>query len=70
MWLALFVTAPEKGVARLAREIWEDERFMGDVSLLEENALSPIHQDITGEDYPVLDEEFMEFVVPSLEDIT
>lgn len=70
LWFVLFMTAPEKGVATLAREMWEDERFMGDVTLLEENALSPIHQNITGEFYPVLDEEFMEFVVPSVEDIT
>lgn len=33
-------------------------------------AFSPLHLDITGEAHLVLDEEFMEFVVPFLEDTT
>ena len=69
LWFALFMTAPEKGVTTVARKMWEDQQLMADVSFFEENALSPIHLDITGESYPVLDEEFMEFVVPLLGDI-
>ncbi len=70
IWFALLLTAPEKGVPRLAREVREDERLMAEVRVLEEYALSPLHLEITGTSYWVLDEEFMDFVVPSLEDIT
>ena len=70
LWFALLMTTPENRVAPLAREIWEDERLMADVRMHEANALSPVHLDITGDSYLVLDEEFMEFVVPAIEDIT
>jgi hypothetical protein len=64
----LFIPSPDTVVTRLNQEMLEDERFMAEISLLEENALPSLFEDISQEGHSVFDEEFMEFVVPSTED--
>jgi hypothetical protein len=64
---ALFRTIPVSTVDIKAKETWEAEQFMAEASMLEENALSPIYQDICGESVSSLDEEFMGFLVPTIE---
>ncbi len=60
-------TRPEERLAAITQEMQEDERLMTEVSLLSENALPGLWLDISGESDPGLDEEFIEFVVPSAE---
>lgn len=67
-WSNIFVTTPDIGITRLSQEMLEDERFMAEISLLEENALPPLYREISQEDNSVFDEEFMQFIVPSVED--
>ena len=64
----LFIPSPDRVATRLNQEMLEDERFMAEISLLEENALPSLFGDISQEGSSVFDEEFMEFVVPSFED--
>jgi hypothetical protein len=64
---ALFRPAPVSVEDMKTTETWEAEQFMTEVSMLVENALPPIYQDICGESVSSLDEEFMEFLVPTIE---
>jgi hypothetical protein len=64
----IFVPSSDTLITRLNQEMLEDERFMAEISLLEENALPSLFEDISQEGNSVFDEEFMEFVVPSVED--
>ena len=50
------------------QEMLEDEEFMTEVSMLAENALPQEYLDITGETGEEMDEEFMEFMTPMIED--
>jgi hypothetical protein len=64
----IFIPSTDTVITRLNQEILEDERLMAEISLLEENALPSLFEDISQEGNSVFDEEFMEFVVPSVED--
>lgn len=63
----LYDTSPNDRVAGLTQEMWEDERLMTEISLIEENALSPLYVDISEEQNLLFDEDFMQFVVPIIE---
>jgi hypothetical protein len=67
-WFIMFRTESEESVAVLIHEMWEDEKLMTEIRVLEENPLSYVYHEISGGSYPVFDEGFMEFVVPSVED--
>ena len=54
--------------AELAREMQEAEQLMAEVNMLVENALPPAYINISGEAAPQLDDEFMQFLIPSIED--
>ncbi|NIQ37877.1 MAG: hypothetical protein GTN81_04715 [Proteobacteria bacterium] len=69
-WFIVFRTESEESTAVLIREMWEDEKLMTEIRALEENPLSYVYREISGGSYPVLDDGFMEFVVPSVEDDT
>ena len=66
-WSALFRTTSEDSGDMLAREMWEADRVMTEVSMLVENALPPVYLDICGKSYPDYDEEFMQFLIPPIE---
>jgi hypothetical protein len=52
----------------LDREMQEAEQFMTEIDLLVENALPPVYSDISVESNTGLDEEFIEFMVPSIDE--
>ena len=52
----------------LGREMQETEQFMTEIDLLVENALPAVYSDISAESNTGLDEEFIEFMVPSIEE--
>jgi hypothetical protein len=60
-------TTREERMAVLTQEMWEDERLMTEIKELSENALPAFGSSISGEGYSSLDEEFLDFVVPSTE---
>ena len=52
----------------LAVETQEAEEFMTEIAMLVDNPLPAVYEDISAESMTGVDEEFMEFVVPSTED--
>jgi len=52
----------------LAREMQETEQFMTEIDLLVENALPPVYSDISVESDTGLDEEFIQFMLPPIEE--
>lgn len=68
IWLSIPKTIIIEDTFDIMTEIsWEDDDFMTEISALAENALPQVYLDITGESYSSLDDEFIEFVVPSAE---
>ncbi len=65
-WTAPFKITPEGGVEITAREMQEAESLMTEISILAENALPTVYLDIIGESYTGFDEEFMQFIIPSI----
>jgi len=61
-------TTREARLATLTQELWEDDLLMTEIRELSENALPLFCSDISGESYTGLDEEFVDFVVPSTEE--
>ena len=57
---------PEIAMKMAANEMLEAESFMDDISTLTENALPEVYLDITGESYTGFGEDFMQFVVPNI----
>lgn len=51
-------------------ELWEDEKLMSEISNLSENALPQFYMDITGEPDTETEDDFMEFIVPTNNDIS
>ena len=66
-WSPLLRTTHETGTGTLIQEFWESDRLMTDVGMLVENALPLVFLDIIGEPDSEFDEEFMQFVVPPIE---
>ena len=66
-WSAPFRTTPEDSGDMLAQEMRDDVRIMTEISMLVENALPPAYQDICGISDPDFGEEFIQFIVPSIE---
>ena len=67
-WTTPVTTSLEDSQARLTRETLQDEQFLSEISWLEEHAISLIYFDISGESMPGISEEFMEFVIPAIQD--
>ena len=70
-WLGNLGITPENGLEMAAYENLEAERLMIEVNMLTENALPAVYMEITGEShveesYTDFDEEFMQFVIPSI----
>ncbi|MBW2173887.1 MAG: hypothetical protein JRF64_04460 [Deltaproteobacteria bacterium] len=64
----MFRDTPGDNGDMLAREMQETEQFMAEVSMLVENALPPVYLDISAESSADFDDEFIQFVVPSVEE--
>ncbi len=69
-WSAPFRTTPEDSGDMLALEMREADRVMTEISMLVENALPAVYLDICGKSDPGLDEEFMQFIAPSIKNET
>jgi hypothetical protein len=48
------------------QEIWEADELLTEISRLSENSLPVVYMDISGESYLGLEEEFIDFVAPSI----
>ncbi|MCD6571565.1 MAG: hypothetical protein J7L53_12770 [Deltaproteobacteria bacterium] len=66
-WSLFFKITPEDRLARLTQEMWEDERLMTEISMLEEDPLPQLFLDVSAESFSEIDEEFIEFIVPIIE---
>ncbi|MEA3435578.1 MAG: hypothetical protein U9R43_03875 [Thermodesulfobacteriota bacterium] len=51
----------------MAQVTWEDDAFMTEIGILTENAMPQVYLDIIGECYVGIDDEFIQFVIPSIE---
>ncbi len=58
----------EHGTQNLTAEMVEAERLMTEVNTLVDNALPPFYLEISGEKNADYDEEFYQFLIPTLED--
>jgi len=69
IWLSVPKTVAIEDTFDIIDEIsWEDDDFMTEVCALSENVLPQVYLDITEEVHSCLDDEFMKFVVPSVEE--
>ncbi len=68
MWPGVIKYSSKEGDQMMSSEIWHTDQLMEEVALLTENALPEVYQAISGEHYSGIDEEFIQFVVPSIED--
>ena len=65
-WYGLTGISLEGGVGMPAQERWEADPLMTEINILVENALPKVYIDISGEYDSVLEEEFMQFLVPPI----
>ncbi|MBT8368944.1 MAG: hypothetical protein KJP23_29985, partial [Deltaproteobacteria bacterium] len=56
------------GTENLAAEMMEAEKLMSEVNTLVDNALPSFYLEISGEKFPNYDEEFYQFLIPTIED--
>ena len=63
----LLRTASQDNLDMLAGEVFQPDPVMTEIRMLIENSLPSVYQEISGEYDSGLDEEFMQFVVPSME---
>ncbi len=64
----LFDPIPGERSRMYTQEMLEDEEFMKEVSMLAENALPAVYLDMAGESDPEFNEEFMQFLIPAIEE--
>lgn len=63
-WLVQFRSAPVLDQAQIAQEMLQDEKFMTEISMLEEDSLPDSYQDISPETAADVDDDMFDFVVP------
>lgn len=61
---SLFRTDETTRLAKLAKELEADSKFMGEIAHLVENPLPSIYLDLTDEQDQAVDEDFIEFMAP------
>jgi hypothetical protein len=66
----LVINLPGRGTENLTAELLEAERLMTEVNTLVDNALPPFYLEISGEKTPDYNEEFYQFLIPSIEQET
>ncbi len=64
-WNALFRAQPKLPMVATTQELIAAEEFMTEVDLLVNNALPAVYQDISGESYSEIDEEFIDYIMPA-----
>jgi len=63
-WFFVFKTIPQNSVADLMQEMYEDDRLMTEISVLEENPMMETFFEISTESNSILSEEFIDFINP------
>ena len=66
VWAAFLIRNPQPGnVGNVAQNMVEAERLMTEIDVLVENALPQVYLDIVGETHSSLDEDFIDFLIPT-----
>jgi hypothetical protein len=66
-WASPFKIPPEWQESKAYHEMWEDYRMMAEIVWLEEHALPQVYFDISGESAPLISEEFIQFLIPHIQ---
>ena len=68
-WATLLIRNQQQGsIGNLAQNMVEAERLMMEIDVLVENALPPVYLDIIGESSLNLDQDFLDFLIPTADD--
>ena len=66
VWAAFLIRNPQPGnVGNVAQNMIEAERLMSEIDVLVENALPQVYLDIVGETHSSLDDDFIDFLIPT-----
>ncbi len=65
-WSPVFKSDNGLKLGEAEQEIWEADELLTEISRLSENSLPVVYMDISGESYLGLEEEFIDFVAPSI----
>ncbi len=69
IWATFLIRNQQQGsIGNLAQNMVEAERLMTEINVLVENALPPVYLDIVGETNLNLDQDFLDFLIPTSED--
>ena len=69
VWATFLVRSQQQGrIGNLAQNMVEAERLMTEINVLVENALPQVYLDIVGDTNLNLDEDFIDFLIPTNED--
>ena len=69
VWAAVLIRGQQQTrIGNLAQDMVEVERLMTEINVLVENALPQVYLDIAGETNLNLDEDFIDFLIPTSED--
>jgi predicted anti-sigma-YlaC factor YlaD len=60
----------QRSIGNLAKNMVEAEKLMMEIDVLVENALPPVYLDIVGETNVNLDQDFLDFLIPTSDDAT
>jgi hypothetical protein len=69
VWATFLIRSQQQGrIGNLAQNMVEAERLMTEINVLVENALPQVYLDIVGDTNLSLDEDFIDFLIPTNED--
>ncbi len=69
LWKTPFPISPENSNDQWTNEFVQDEQLMAEVNSLVENSLPKIYLDLSGESIPGVSKEFIDFVIPDVENV-
>ena len=70
VWATFLIRSQQQGrIGNLAQDMVEAETLMTEINVLVENALPQVYLDIVGETNMNLDEDFIDFLIPTNEDV-
>ena len=69
VWATFLIRSQQQGsIGNLAQNMVEAERLMTEIDVLVENALPQVYLDIVGETNLNLDQDFLDFLIPTSDD--
>ena len=70
VWATFLIRSQQQGgIGNLAQDMVEAERLMTEVNVLVENALPQVYLDIVGETNLNMDEDFIDFLIPTYDGV-